>query len=91
MTAALKTITVEPNSEVARVLEQAAKEPILIESRGARFRVVREGDDPFANYDPERARAALDRAFGTLKGIDVDHFLAELKEERAQDSHGRPA
>jgi hypothetical protein len=91
MTAALKTIRVEPDSEVARVLEQAAKEPILIETRGARFRVVREGDDPFANYDPERARAAAMRAFGSLKGINVAEFLAELKEERAQDSQGRPA
>jgi hypothetical protein len=91
MATALKTITVEPDSEVARVLEQAAGSPILIETRGARYRVVREGEDPFANYDPERARAAADRAFGSLKGIDVEKFLAELKEQRAQDSQGRPA
>jgi hypothetical protein len=91
MTAALKTITVEPDSEVAQVLEHANEAPILIETRGARFRVVREGDDPFANYDPERARAAAHRAFGSLKGINIEEFLAELKEERAQDSQGRPA
>ena len=91
MVTALKTITVEPDSEVAHVLEQAAAAPILIETKGTRYRVVREKDDPFANYDPERAKAALDRVFGTLKGIDVDEFLAEIKEQRAQDSHGRPA
>jgi len=72
MDIAPKTITVEPDSEVARVLELATEAPILIETRGARYRVVREGEDPFATYDPERARAALDRVFGTLKGIDVD-------------------
>jgi hypothetical protein len=86
-----KTITVEPDSEVARVLEQATELPINIQTHGARFRVVREGDDPFANYDPERARAAAERAFGTLKGVDVDKLLAELKEQRARDSQGRPA
>ncbi|HEY7033531.1 MAG TPA: hypothetical protein VH482_19500 [Thermomicrobiales bacterium] len=91
MTAALKTITVDPDSEVARVLAQAAEAPILIETRGARFRIVREDEDPFANYDPERARAAAERAFGTLKGVDVEKLLAELKEQRAQDSQGRPA
>ena len=91
MTAALRTITVEPDSEVAQVLEQAKEAPILIETQGTRFRVIRDGDDLFANYDPERARAAADRMFGTLKGIDVEKFLAELKEERAQDSQGRPA
>lgn len=91
MATAPKTITVEPDSEVARVLEQAAEAPILVESRGTRYRVVREGGDPFANYDPERARAAAERAFGSLKGIDVEAFLAELKEQRAQDSQGRPA
>ncbi len=91
MAAALKTITVEPDSEVAQVLDQATEEPILIETRGARFRVVREREDPFANYDPERVRSALDAMFGTLKGIDVDAFLAELREQRGQDSEGRPA
>jgi hypothetical protein len=91
MASAPKTITVEPDSEVAQVLDQATEAPILIESRGTRFRVVREGEDPFANYDPERVRSALDRMFGTLKGIDVDAFLAELREQRGQDSKGRPA
>jgi hypothetical protein len=91
MANALKTIAVEPVSEVAEVLSQAARAPILVESRGVRYRVVREGEDPFENYDPERARAGAERAFGRLVGLDVDAFLAEIKEQRAQDSLGRPA
>jgi hypothetical protein len=90
MTTTPKTITVDPDGEVARVLAQAIDAPILIDTRGARFRVVREGDDPFANYDPERAKAALDQVFGTLKGVDVEKLLTELEEQRAQDSQGRP-
>ena len=91
MAVELKTVVVEPDSEVARVLTHALDEPILIDTRRARFRVVRETDDPFANYDPERVRAALDGLAGTLKGVDVDALLAELREQRAQNSQGRPA
>jgi hypothetical protein len=91
MSVVLKTVVVDPDGEVARVLTHALDEPILIDTRRARFRVVQEADDPFADYDPERARAALDGLAGTLKGVDVEALLAELREQRAQDSQGRPA
>jgi hypothetical protein len=86
----LETITVRPDSDIARLLEQAAETPAIIEARGVRYRVMREDDDPFAHYDPQRAKAALDRAFGSLTGVDTDALLAELREHRAQDSVGRP-
>jgi hypothetical protein len=41
MTTAPKTITVQPDSDVARLLEQAAETPVVIETRGARYRVTR--------------------------------------------------
>ena len=50
----VKTIRVPADSETARLVRRAAEEPLLIESDGVRYRVTREGDDPFANYDPER-------------------------------------
>jgi hypothetical protein len=46
--------------------------------------------DPWADYDPDRVRAALHRARGSLAGLDVETFLAELREAREQDSSGRP-
>ena len=61
----------------------------LRDARG--FDLAREVSDPFANYDPERARAALDRVFGILRGVDKEALKAELREQRAQDSRGRPA
>ncbi|HEY7033533.1 MAG TPA: hypothetical protein VH482_19510 [Thermomicrobiales bacterium] len=91
MAIALKTAMVEPDGEVARVLTYALDEPILIDTRRARFRVVREDDDPFANYDPEQVRAALEGLAGSLRGVDVDVLLAEPREQRSQDSQGRPA
>ncbi len=88
-----------PDEELTRVLNRAdaARQPVILETPGARYRVVREGDepnvteDPWAHYDPEKARAALHASAGMLKGIDVEEFPAELREQRGQDSTGRPA
>jgi hypothetical protein len=86
-----KTVKVESDGEVAQFLSQVAESPVLVETNGTRYRIVREKEDPFANYDPERARAALDRFFGSLTGVDVEALLEELREQRAQDRQGRPA
>jgi hypothetical protein len=99
----MKTVTVDPASELNELLNTADHEPVELVRSGVRYRLVRddeearskyhlvrEGEDPFANYDPERARAAMERAAGSLKGLDVEKFLAQIKEEREQDSYGRP-
>ena len=84
------TIPIDPDSEIAQLLKRAAEEPAILDVDGARFRVESEEPDPFANYDPERARAALERAAGSLKGVDVPKLLEELRAQRDQDSIGRP-
>jgi hypothetical protein len=88
-----RTVVVAPDSEVGKLLEQADQAPLVIERNGARYRVVREPDavDPFADYDPVEARAALNRVFGILSGVDREALKAELREQREQDSLGRPA
>lgn len=50
--------------------------------------LVTSGEDPFRNYDPERARAALAAAAGALEGLDVEAFLEEILESRVQDTPG---
>lgn len=87
----VKTIIVESGSELAAVVDQAADAPILLEKNGQRYRLAREPKDPMAGYDPERARAALDRVFGMLSGVDVEELKRDLREQREQDSIGRPA
>jgi hypothetical protein len=87
----MKTIAVEPDSELDRLLESLHEETVLLVRSGVRYRLAREDEDPFANYDPKRVRAALDRAFGTLKGVNVPELLEELRAQREQDSVGRPA
>jgi hypothetical protein len=91
MTAEFRTVTVEPDSEVARILKRAADEPLVIDTRTARYRVVREADDPFRDYDPSAVQEALRRSAGALAGLDIEARKAEISEERAQDSRGRPA
>lgn len=91
MATAQKTITVQPGSELAGILEQAAEGPLVLEKNGTRFRLTREPEDLFANYDPERTRAALERSRGALQGVDVEELKRDLREQREQDSIGRPA
>lgn len=94
MVAGSLRVSVSPGSEFARLLHETTKEgtPVLLEVDGNVYRLSQEReDDIWANYDPERVREALRRSAGALKGIDRDKFLADLKAQRGQDSHGRPA
>ncbi len=43
------------------------------------------------NYDPDRVLRALHESAGAFRGIDRDQLLADLAEQRGQDSSGRPA
>jgi len=91
MTTTTKTLTVEPDSDVARVLQEAADTPLVVAASGARYRVVRELPDPFTDYDPEDVYEALRRSAGAFAGLDAAAFKAEIQEQRSQDSQGRPA
>ena len=88
MAAEPKVIPVEPGSELDGILKAATTAPVVLERSGRRFRLVREDEDPFANYDPERARAALAAVAGMFEGIDTEALKAELREQRGQDSVG---
>ena len=60
------TITIDPDSELGRALAETDVSMIVLECNGARFRVTREPDDPWANYDPENVRAGLREVAGML-------------------------
>jgi len=85
------TIPIDPDREFAQLLKRATEEPALLDIDGTRFRVESEEPELIANYDPERVRAALERAAGSLKGVDIPKLLEELRALRDQDSIGRPA
>jgi hypothetical protein len=85
-----KVVPVEPGSDVDQFLRQADEHPIIAVVHGRRFRVAREPNDIFANYDPERVKVGLAASVGAFAGIDGEALKNELREERSQNSRGRP-
>jgi len=93
MIATTRTIEVTPGSELDRFLEEANGTPLVFVKNGVRYRVEREdvADDIWANYDPERVRRALRESAGAFASIDTEALKADIRAQRGQDSHGRPA
>ena len=78
-----KTIAVEPGSEIADLLDEAAETPLLLVNNGLRFRLDRDEEDIWAGYDPERARQSTLAGAGSWKGIvDAEAFKAYIRERR---------
>lgn len=82
------TIPLDPSSELARVLADADL-PVVLISHGVRYTVERE--DVFAGYDVQAALEGLRQSRGALNGVDTEALLADLADQRSQDSIGRPA
>ncbi|MDQ2783682.1 MAG: hypothetical protein M3Y58_01625 [Chloroflexota bacterium] len=85
--------------ELARYLDRAKNEnkPAEVMIAGDLYRLVPVDDDiqmtdePNAPYDPQKMRDAIHAAAGTMKGVNRDELLADLRAERGQDNIGRPA
>jgi len=89
-----RIVHVAPGSELAHLLEEAENTSLILEKNGELYRVdrqVEETEDIFAHYDSKRAQEALKRSVGALAYVDREELLADLREQREQDSHGRPA
>jgi hypothetical protein len=91
MVAQPNVIVVQSEGEVGQLLKQADEAPLFLERNGVRYRVSRERDDLFADYDPAAVRVALEKSRGALTGVDIEALKADLREQREQDSIGRPA
>jgi hypothetical protein len=101
--AEMKTFHVEPGSELDRLLDAANEHQIELEKDGVRYRVTRvdaipassrvtlaDERDIWAGYDPGRVREGLRKSEGALVSVDRERLLADLAEQREQDSRGRP-
>jgi hypothetical protein len=83
-------IRIEPDSELARFLDEVGETPVLLEKNGKLYRLAEEPEtDLWANYDPEKARAALKRVAGSWADIDVHKLIADLY--RAREEGSRPS
>lgn len=89
-----KRIKVSPDSELARLLQQATLAPVILDKDGELYRLnhmEKEPQDIWAGYNPVKVREALKKSAGALAGVDRKQLLADIRAQRAQDSKGRPA
>jgi hypothetical protein len=86
-----KVIHVEPDSETGKLLKLVEDEPISVELEGKRYTIEPEKTAPFEGYDPAKALEGLRSLAGLFSDIDVEAFKRETRENREQDSIGRPA
>ena len=86
-----QVVVIEPESEIARVLDQASDAPLIVQMDGVRYRIERQSDGLIHPPNPRGLREALDRSFGSMAGTFTEEFRRELREQGEQDSHGRPA
>lgn len=89
MAAEPKTIHVAPGSELARLLDEANHAPIRLQKDGVSYRLAREDEDIWADYDPEAVRAALRKFAGTLSPEEGEKLKAYIY--RAREEGTRPA
>lgn len=85
-------ITIAPDSEIARLLKLAVGAPLLLEKNGELYRVNRmddASDDIWADYDPDKVRAAVSKTAGSWNDVDAEMFVARIKSAREEGS--RPA
>jgi hypothetical protein len=81
------TITIEPDSDLARALADA-EAAVILESDGVRYTVSRE--NVFARYDAPAVLRGLRQSRGALAGVNVEELLTDLDEQRSQDPSRRP-
>lgn len=91
MQAEARVISVAPDSELGRLLEEVGVAPVILEKNGEHFTLVREdARDVWAKYDPEKVRETLRQSTGILAGVDRESLLSDISAAREQDSSGRP-
>ncbi len=82
-----KTITVDPDSELNHLLDEANKAPVILARDGVRYRLSIE-DDPWANYDPEAVLDAVRAIAGSITPEEGERLKTELY--RAREEGTRP-
>ena len=82
MASEARTIEVEPGGELDRLLDEADAAPLRLVRNGVGYRLNREAEDIWADYDPDVALAGILAAAGSWKDIDAEAFKAYVRERR---------
>lgn len=85
MAAVEKVIHVTSETSLPKLLDDAAREPIILERHGARFRLSRDEGIAYTP-DPEHVRAVLDATLGSWADVDVDEMIREVRQAREDGS-----
>jgi hypothetical protein len=82
-----KRIRIDPDSELARLLEEADETPVLLEKNGEVYRLVKEENLPRkkSTLSDEDYKAFLSSA-GSWADVDIDTFLKDIYESRERSS-----
>jgi hypothetical protein len=78
------TITIDPDSELGRALAGPVGSPVVLTLKRKRFRVIREPDDPWADYDPEKVRAGLRKYAGMLSPEEGERIKETIRRGREE-------
>ena len=78
------TITIDPDSELGRALDDSDGALVILERGGTRFRVTRDPDDPWAHYDPATLRAGLKKVAGLLTPEEGDRIIESIYRGREE-------
>jgi len=94
-----RRVDVEPDSEIAELLQQAKEQPIIVEFEGQRFWLGRDttdsGEDssrpsgihePEGGYDPERFAEILREVAGSISAEDGEKMKAYIYAARKTGS-----
>ena len=82
MATAPKTVRVATETALPELLDDAARQPIILERDGDRFRLRRDEDIAY-EPDPEGVRAMLAVTAGSWADLDSDTMIREIHQDRA--------
>ncbi len=74
-----KTITVSTQGETARLLNEAADGPLILEGAGVRYRLDREGSADLPLDDAPAALAGSRAAGGSWSDLDADFLQSGMR------------
>jgi hypothetical protein len=82
-----KIITVSTQGEIARLLDEAADGPLILEKDGIRYRLDREGSSDLPAYDAAATLAGIRAAGGSWSDLDAEALKADLYRAREEGTH----
>lgn len=79
-------VHIAPDSELGRLLDQAAGRTVLLEKAGVRYRLVPEVEDIWSGYDPAKIRRAVQTSAGSVSPADAERLKAAIYAGREEGS-----